>query len=80
MKTISIKAEHYPTTSQEAEKFIAAACRFESSVLFQYNNKTINAKSVLGLLSLGKLDGELIIACNGADEENAARVIAKLLS
>ena len=57
------------------------ANRFESGIMIEYGQTTVNAKSVLGLLTaLSNGDREaLMIAADGADEENAVRAITDFL-
>ncbi len=57
-----------------------AANAFTSHILLQDSRGTFNGKSMLGLLSLGKLSGrEMTLLAEGADEERAAETLAALL-
>ena len=48
------------------------ALRFQSSVKFQFGNTTANAKSVLSVLGACVKSGdEILLICEGADEEAA---------
>lgn len=48
------------------------AMRFQSQVTFEYENTVANAKSVLSVLgACVKHDSEIILCCDGADEEEA---------
>lgn len=48
------------------------ALRFQSSVKFQFGNTTANAKSVLSVLGACVKSGdEILLICEGADEEEA---------
>ena len=48
------------------------ANRFESQILIEYENKRINAKSVMGMLTLAVPEGETITLLVNGKDENAA--------
>lgn len=53
---------------------------FKSSVMLKAGNKTVNAKSVLGLLSaLIKYKDEVELICDGPDEEEAMEVLSIII-
>ena len=54
--------------------------QYESRVFIEIGNKKINAKSIMGMMSL-KIKGEenLTVITEGADEEAAAKGIEKFL-
>jgi phosphocarrier protein len=53
--------------------------KYKSSVLFQKGTYTINAKSILGVITLGAPYGAKIkIIADGPDEKNAVDAIVKL--
>lgn len=56
------------------------ALEYECQVLIRFRNKEFNAKSVLGLLSacVQQMD-EIVLVCNGKDEEKAADELAAFL-
>ena len=57
-----------------------AAYRFQSKILFLYDGKRINAKSVLNVLSAGILPGDSIeIVCEGEDERLALDALCKVI-
>lgn len=69
-----------PLTRLQIEHLAHLAGDFESHVLFEHQNRVINGKSMLGLLSLGMTGhDQVIMTVEGADEEEAAREIKKLL-
>lgn len=60
---------------------VQVASQFESSIFLEVENKQINAKSIMGMMSLGMLSGETVrIVADGADEESAIEGIEKYLS
>lgn len=49
---------------------------FPCDVKVTCNGKTVDAKRVIGLMTLGaKKESEVTIACDGADEEKAAEAL-----
>jgi len=64
-----------PAASLEARPaalFVQTASQFISSIYLKMDNKTINAKSIMGVISLGVLDNQPVtIIAEGQDEEQA---------
>lgn len=61
-----------------ASKLAKLANTFKCDVKFKSKEKMINAKSILELISVGaKCNDTLEVECNGEDEENAIRELAK---
>ena len=59
---------------------VQKASQFESKVFIQSGDKKINAKSIMGMMSLGLTqDEEIIVSAEGSDEENAVKDIATYL-
>lgn len=53
---------------------------FQSSISIRIGNKTVNAKSVLGVLSAGVKNGdEIELICDGPDEEEALEVLGNMI-
>ncbi|MGI6154212.1 MAG: HPr family phosphocarrier protein [Christensenellaceae bacterium] len=66
--------------AKAAASFVQVANQFESQILIEYSNKKINAKSIMGLLSLGVTSGESIyVFANGKDEKAAVDELTKLV-
>jgi len=66
--------------ASRAAMFVQVAGRFSSQILVEKGNKKINAKSIMGVLSLGVKQGEKIyVFANGKDEEEAIAAIEKLI-
>ena len=61
---------------------VQVASQYESSVYIQTGeNKRVNAKSIMGMMSLGLNAGEKVtVEADGADEEDAINHIEKYLS
>ena len=60
---------------------VQVASRFESSVYIETQNKRVNAKSIMGMMSLGMAEGEqLTVIAEGVDEESALDAIDTYLS
>ena len=77
--TVNVKLNGIPTMKRVAEA-AAKMSAYESQVLLKRGDITVNAKSLLGLLSLGIEDdrGVSIIA-RGEDEAQAVWALAALL-
>lgn len=77
MITIKLPCEHKRLFSREsAADFSYLAARYESAVMFLHGNRTINGKSLLGLLSFGNVqNGDVYVAIDGADEAEAEAAI-----
>ncbi|MDY3793702.1 MAG: phosphocarrier protein HPr [Erysipelotrichaceae bacterium] len=59
---------------------VNAASKFKSEVKVAYNGKTVNMKSIMGVMSLGiPTQSEIAISCDGEDEEEAIKQIEDIL-
>ncbi len=66
--------------ARPASMFVQAAGKFNSQILIERGNKKINAKSIMGVLSLGVQRGEAIhLIANGEDERAAIEAMSKLV-
>ena len=60
---------------------VQVASQYDSTVYLQIDNKKVNAKSIMGLMSLGLNTGEEVtVLVDGADEQEALENIEKYLS
>lgn len=60
---------------------VQEASQYASKVCIQVDNKMINAKSIMGMMSLSLINGEdVTIVTEGSDEEVAAEGMKKFLS
>lgn len=61
--------------------FVQVASQFQSSIYVALQNKKVNAKSIMGMMSLGVLEGEnIIITAEGPDEAEAIDKLEQYLS
>ncbi len=67
--------------ARPATFFIQKANEFKSSIWVEREERKVNAKSLLGVLSLGIVKGTAInLIADGADEEEAIEALIKLIS
>jgi catabolite repression HPr-like protein len=60
---------------------VQVASQFESAVYVEADTKRINAKSIMGMMTLGLNEGECVtISAEGADEQEAMQGIEQYLS
>ena len=70
-----------PLDARPAAELVALASRYESSVYIACGNKRVNAKSIMGMMSLAlPVGAELSVTIDGADEEAAMDAVWKYLS
>ena len=66
--------------ARPATFFIQKANTFKSSVWIEKDERKVNAKSLLGVLSLGIAQGmSIAIVADGADESNAVDSLVNLI-
>ncbi len=66
--------------ARPATFFIQKANEFKSSVWVEKDERKVNAKSLLGVLSLGIVKGtQITIMADGADEEDAVTTLVQLI-
>ena len=66
--------------ARPATFFIQKANEFKSSIWVEKEERRVNAKSLLGVLSLGIVKGTAItIIADGTDEEEAIATLAELI-
>jgi catabolite repression HPr-like protein len=79
-KSIQIKLE----TGLEARPvamLVQVASQFESTVYINSENRKVNAKSIMGMMSMGLESGaEVTVIAEGSDEEAAVAEIENFLS
>ena len=60
---------------------VQVASQYESSIYLEADEKRVNAKSIMGMMTLALKAGEkLIVEANGRDEEAAIEGIEKYIS
>lgn len=67
--------------ARPATFFIQKANEFKSNITIERDGRSVNAKSLLGVLSLGIMRGTVIqVTANGEDEEDAIAAIETLVN
>lgn len=66
--------------ARPATFFIQKANEFKSSIWIEREERKVNAKSLLGVLSLGIIKGtDIVVGAEGPDEEEAVAALEKLI-
>lgn len=80
VKEVSVKNQVGLHAQVRLHSFIQKAKEFKSSVWVEKDERRVNAKSLLGVLSLGIVGGTTIrIMADGSDEEQAVDGLVKLV-
>lgn len=59
---------------------VQLASKYESKIFIISKSKKINAKSIMGMMSLGAVNGEMLeIEAEGADAEEAVKEISEYI-
>lgn len=67
--------------ARPATFFIQKANEFKSSIWIERDDRRVNAKSLLGVLSLGIVKGTAVnLIADGPDEENAIATLSELIA
>ncbi|MFP3726452.1 HPr family phosphocarrier protein [Priestia filamentosa] len=65
--------------ARPATKLTTTVSKFQSEVLMEYASRTVNVKSIMGVLSLAVPGGEeVVIRVKGSDEEEVVQAITEL--
>ena len=60
---------------------VQVASQYESQIYVELGSKKVNAKSIMGMMTLGLAPGEEVtVTADGADEEEAIQSIEQYLS
>lgn len=59
-------------SKNDAQTIVQRAMRFDSEILFEKGTRKINAKSLMGVISMGLKKGEKIMIIVKGDDEGAA--------
>ena len=79
-KTIKIGLEN-GLGARHVALLVQEASKYESKIYILSEDKKVNAKSIMGMMSLGLDSGEsLTVTAEGSDEEAAVEGIEKFLS
>lgn len=66
--------------NRQATYFVQKANEFESSIWVELDNRKMNAKSLLGIMSLGIITGAVVtLSAMGSDAESAVNALEALL-
>lgn len=66
--------------NKQATYFVQKANEFESSIWLESDNRKMNAKSLLGVMSLGVITGSTVtLSAVGSDAETAVNALEALL-
>lgn len=66
--------------ARPATFFIQRANSFKSSIWVEKDDRRVNAKSLLGVLSLGIVKGtDITIVADGADEDEAVKTLISII-
>ena len=61
--------------------FVQVASQFDSSIYVEHDNKRVNAKSIMGMMTLSLAAGEkIVVSADGQDEQDAIKGIEDYLS
>ena len=61
-------------------ELVQMACKFESEITLESDNRRINAKSIMGIMAFNPSDGMSVdIVTEGSDEQEALVAIEKFL-
>ena len=67
--------------ARAAAKFVALASDFKSEIFLIKDNKTVNGKSIMGIMMLAaSKDTTLLIKINGEDENDALEKLTALIN
>ena len=59
---------------------VNAASKFKSEVKVSYKGRSVNMKSIMGVMSLGiPTQSEIVLSCEGEDEQLAIDTIVEVL-
>ena len=67
--------------ARPATLLVQTASKFASDITLEYKGKSVNLKSIMGVMSLGVgKDAEITIYADGSDESDAIQAISDVLS
>ena len=79
MKDIEVKNQ-VGLHARPATFFIQRANEYKSSIWVEKDERRVNAKSLLGVLSLGVVQGtKILIVADGSDEQEAVDTLVELI-
>jgi catabolite repression HPr-like protein len=79
-KTIKIRLEH-GLEARPVALLVQEASKYDSSIYIVSGGKRVNAKSIMGMMTLGLANGEeLTVTTEGTDEQEALNGLDRFLS
>lgn len=67
--------------ARPAAQFVQEANRFSSDIFLEKDGKRVNAKSIMGLMSIAVGPGEtVLIQAEGKDEEEALKILTEFIA
>jgi phosphocarrier protein HPr len=67
--------------ARAATRLVNCASEFTSEIIVKRGTRSVNGKSIMGILTLAAATGaELTIEANGVDEEQALDAVVRLIS
>ena len=79
-KVITIEGQE-GSEAKPVAMLVQVACQYESKIYLELGSKRVNAKSIMGMMTLALLKGnDIIVEADGADEEAAVTEIEKYLN
>ena len=77
--TVEIKLQN-GLEARPVAMLVQVASKYESKIYLESTGKKVNAKSIMGMMSLGLDNGDqVIVSADGTDEEAAVDAIEKYL-
>ena len=79
-KVITIEGQN-SSEAKPVAMLVQVASQYESTIYLETGSKRVNAKSIMGMMTLGLDSGEeIMLSANGEDEEAAMSSIERYLS
>ncbi len=79
-KVITIEGQE-GSEAKPVAMLVQVASQYESKIYLELGSKRVNAKSIMGMMTLALLKGnDIIVEADGADEEAAVTEIEKYLN
>ena len=71
----------YSRVISEATLLVQTASKFASDITLEYKGKSVNLKSIMGVMSLGVGQGaDVVISAEGADADDAIAAISETMT
>ena len=79
-KVITIEGQN-SSEAKPVAMLVQVASQYDSNIYVECGTKRVNAKSIMGMMTLGLVPGEQVtVTADGADEEKAIEGIEKYLT